>query len=85
MERLLSVTIASADVLSEHSPFLTGSRGSAAVLSEWSGFAILVVWQMQREVFFRPVSAPRNRGRLDTLNVEIIMDRRDQFLILFVI
>lgn len=48
--------------------FLTGSRGSVAVLSEWSGFAILAVLQMQRDGCFRPVSATRNRGNTDTFN-----------------
>lgn len=45
-----------------------------AVLSEWSGFAILVVLQMPRDVLFRLLSAPRNRGRLDTFNVKMIME-----------
>lgn len=58
----------------EQHPCLTGSRGSVAVRSEWSGFAILVVLPMQRVECFRLVNAPRNRGRLDTLNVETIMD-----------
>lgn len=40
---------------------------------------MLVVLQMQRDVCFRPVSAPRNRGRLDTFNAEIIMDSRFKF------
>lgn len=42
---------------------------------------MMVVLQMQRDVCFKPVSAPRNRGRLDTLNAEIIMDNKSSFLI----
>lgn len=42
---------------------------------------MLVVLQMQRDVCFRPASAPRNRGRLDTFNAEIIMDTQVEFLI----
>lgn len=45
-----------------------------AVLSEWSGFVILVVLQMPRDVLLRLLRAPRNRGRLDTFNIEMIME-----------
>lgn len=56
-----------------HYSFLTGSRGSVAVLSEWSGLAILVVLQMPRDVFFRLASTTRTRGSWNTLDGETRM------------